>query len=76
MFGRWAAKELAKDHWDVVHSWSGVSEEILHALDGKSTFKLFMRGSAHIVTQARLLEGRGEKSRQASRSPEPLDNCS
>lgn len=56
LFGRWAATELAKEHWDVVHSWSGVSEEILHALAGKSTFKLLMRGSAHIVTQARLLE--------------------
>jgi hypothetical protein len=24
LFGRWAATELAKEHWDIVHSWSGV----------------------------------------------------
>ncbi|MCI0391794.1 MAG: glycosyltransferase family 4 protein [Acidobacteria bacterium] len=56
LFGSWAATELAKDHWDVVHSWSGVSEEILQALATKTTFKLLNRSSAHIVTQARLLE--------------------
>lgn len=56
LFGHWAATELAREHWDVVHSWSGVSEEILQALASKNTLKLLMRGSAHIVTQARLLE--------------------
>src|SRR5262249_19363723 len=24
-FGRWAAKEVAKENWDVIHCWSGVS---------------------------------------------------
>ena len=56
LFGRWAATELEKESWDVVHSWSGVSEEILRSLSTKTTLKLLMRGSAHIVTQARLLE--------------------
>ena len=56
LFGRLAATELAKEHWDIVHSWSGVSEEILQSLATKTTLKLLMRGSAHIVTQARLLE--------------------
>ncbi|MCI0390836.1 MAG: glycosyltransferase family 4 protein [Acidobacteria bacterium] len=56
LFGRWAATELEKEHWDVVHSWSGVSEEILQALAAKTTLKLLMRGSAHIVIQAKLLE--------------------
>lgn len=56
LFGRWAAKELAKESWDVIHCWSGVSEEILQSTNGSETFTLLMRGSAHIRTQARLLE--------------------
>jgi glycosyltransferase involved in cell wall biosynthesis len=56
MFGRWAAAELVKEHWDAVHTWSGISEEVLQALKGKPTLKMVMRGSAHISTQAELLE--------------------
>ncbi len=56
MFGRWACTELGKEHWDIVHSWSGVSEEIARTLVKKSTRHFVMRGSAHIRTQARLLE--------------------
>jgi glycosyltransferase involved in cell wall biosynthesis len=55
MFGRWIAQELATETWDVVHTWSGVSEELLSTLNGKATLKMIMRGSAHIRTQARLL---------------------
>ena len=29
MFGHWAAKEIQREQWDVVHPWSGVSEEVL-----------------------------------------------
>ncbi|MDZ7380078.1 MAG: glycosyltransferase family 4 protein [candidate division KSB1 bacterium] len=54
MFGRWAAKELAKEDWDVVHPWSGISEEILRVRLGKVSF--LTRGSAHIRVQTRLLE--------------------
>src|SRR5262245_3217953 len=56
MFGRWACTELGKEHWDIVHSWSGVSEEIARTLAQKSTHHFLLRGSAHIRTQARLLE--------------------
>jgi glycosyltransferase involved in cell wall biosynthesis len=56
MFGRWAASEMQKEYWDVVHPWSGVSEEIFQTLKEKPTVKLLMRGSAHIAYQARLLE--------------------
>ena len=34
LLGRWAAREVAKESWDVIHCWSGVSEEILPALEG------------------------------------------
>jgi glycosyltransferase involved in cell wall biosynthesis len=56
MFGRWAAAEIKKERWDVVHPWSGVSEEVLQVLVGTDTLQLVMRGSAHIGCQARLLE--------------------
>jgi glycosyltransferase involved in cell wall biosynthesis len=54
-FGRWAARELMKEQWDVVHCWSGVSEELLLALRGADAETWLMRGSAHIRVQAQLL---------------------
>jgi glycosyltransferase involved in cell wall biosynthesis len=60
MFGRWAAREVAAASWDVVHCWSGVSEEILSVADRRS-LTLLMRGSAHIAEQSRLL--RDEETR-------------
>src|SRR5262249_45614913 len=68
-FGRWAASELVKEDWDVVHSWSGVSEEIQIALNGKPTVKTIMRGSSHIQTQSRLL--REEEERTGAKLDKP-----
>lgn len=56
MFGRWAAKNIINESWDVVHTWSGVSEEVLLALQGSKTAVILLRGSSHIKTQARLLQ--------------------
>lgn len=56
MFGRWASRQLRKEKWDLIHPWSGVSEEILRDLSGSSALKLVMRGSAHIRQQAKLLQ--------------------
>lgn len=55
LFGRWAATELARETWDVVHCWSGVSEELLRATLPGRPLRLLMRGSAHIQVQDRLL---------------------
>ena len=55
-FGRWAARELARESWDVVHCWSGVSEELLESAAGRATPTLLMRGSSHIAFQRRLLD--------------------
>jgi glycosyltransferase involved in cell wall biosynthesis len=55
-FGRWAARELAREPWDIIHCWSGVSEEILHSALGERTPTLLMRGSSHIAFQRRLLD--------------------
>lgn len=55
MFGRWAAGRVAAEPWDVVHCWSGVSEELLATRAAGDAMTLLMRGSSHIVTQRRLL---------------------
>jgi glycosyltransferase involved in cell wall biosynthesis len=55
LFGGWAAAELARETWDVVHCWSGVSEELLRATLPGRPLRLLMRGSAHIEVQDRLL---------------------
>jgi glycosyltransferase involved in cell wall biosynthesis len=61
-FGRWAARELGRGRWDVIHSWSGVSEEIFQSPAAAGALTLLMRGSSHIATQRQLLD---EESRRA-----------
>ena len=56
MFGRWLAREVAKEQWDVVHCWSGVTEELLEVFADRSARTVLMRGSSHIRTQHRLLK--------------------
>jgi glycosyltransferase involved in cell wall biosynthesis len=62
-FGRWAAKEIGRESWDVIHCWSGVSLEILRAYGNAHGTTLLMRGSAHIRTQARILEEEERRTR-------------
>jgi glycosyltransferase involved in cell wall biosynthesis len=54
-FGRWAARALEGRRWDVIHCWSGVSEELLLSDRLDAGCRLLMRGSAHIAVQDRLL---------------------
>ncbi|MGH9175174.1 MAG: glycosyltransferase family 4 protein, partial [Vicinamibacterales bacterium] len=56
MFGRWAAGVLVRERWDVIHCWSGVSEELLTSPAARDALTLLMRGSTHIATQRRLLD--------------------
>ncbi|HYE94767.1 MAG TPA: glycosyltransferase family 4 protein [Rubricoccaceae bacterium] len=56
LFGRWAAARLRREHWDRLHVWSGVAEETFRASLPGAPLKTLMRGSAHVRTQARLLE--------------------
>jgi glycosyltransferase involved in cell wall biosynthesis len=55
LFGRWAAREVSRREFDVVHCWSGVSLELLSVPSLTATATLLMRGSSHIRTQDRLL---------------------
>lgn len=70
MFGRWAASEVRREHFDVVHPWSGVSEELLDVSPSVAPRVFLMRGSSHIRTQAEILE---EEQRRAN---VPLDRPS
>lgn len=71
MFGRWAASQVAKEQWDVVHSFSGISEEILAAVREPTAFRMIVRGSAHIRTQARILEDEQQRVRVKLDRPSP-----
>ena len=56
MFGRWAARGVREDA-DLVYGFSGVMEEVLRRprRNPRQT-RVMVRGSAHILEQARLLE--------------------
>ncbi len=70
-FGLWAAKGIQKEHWDVVHSFSGVAEELLQTLKGSSSLTVLVRGSAHIRTQARILKEEEERTGILINEPSP-----
>lgn len=61
-FGAWAARALEREFWDVIHCWSGVSEELLMSPRISAGCRMLMRGSAHIAVQDRLL---AEEERRA-----------
>ncbi|HVV73366.1 MAG TPA: glycosyltransferase, partial [Verrucomicrobiae bacterium] len=55
-FSRWAAGKLNEcANLDAIHSFSGVSEEILRQFPRRRPLRSLVRGSAHIVIQAGLL---------------------
>ena len=70
MFGRWAARELERERWDVIHCWSGVSAELLASPRNREARTMLMRGSAHVLVQHELL---GEEEMRTS---VPLDRPS
>ncbi|MGD0362287.1 MAG: glycosyltransferase family 4 protein [Bryobacteraceae bacterium] len=69
LFGRWAAARIVKEEWDVVHSFSGVSEEILRATSAHASLRMMVRASAHIRAQARIMED--EELRAGTRLDRP-----
>jgi len=69
MFGQWVAQRIQQRRWDVVHLFSGIAEEGLRALAREPTLRLMVRGSAHIRTQARLLQE--EEQRTSSPQDRP-----
>jgi glycosyltransferase involved in cell wall biosynthesis len=69
-FGKWAAREVSRESWDIVHEFSGVGEEVIRATRGQ-TRHLLLRGSAHIRTQAEILLQEVERTGVAVAQPSP-----
>ena len=55
-FSKWAARKLSSLDINAVHVFSGVAEELLLSICDRPVVKSLVRGSAHIRTQARLLD--------------------
>jgi len=62
MFGRWAARTVPQEEWDIIHCWSGISEELLRTLSDPPALTVLKRGSSHIRVQNRLLQEEEERS--------------
>ena len=70
-FSRWAAGKLGSMEIDAIHTFSGVSEELMLALLDRPVVKAVVRGSAHVRTQDRLLEQEEARSGQSMDRPSP-----
>ncbi|MEO8481899.1 MAG: glycosyltransferase family 4 protein [Acidobacteriota bacterium] len=70
-FGRWAARALQGTSWDVVHCWSGVSEELLTSPATRAGCTLLMRGSAHIAVQDAILQAEETRAGCPLERPSP-----
>jgi glycosyltransferase involved in cell wall biosynthesis len=69
-FGKWAAREVSRERWDIVHEFSGAGEEVIQTTRGQ-TRHLLLRGSAHIRTQAELLRQEAERTGVSVAQPSP-----
>jgi len=69
IFGRWAARAVSEQHWDVIHAFSGVAEELLRSAARPGQHRSLVRGSSHIATQDRLLREEERRSGQPIRRP-------
>jgi glycosyltransferase involved in cell wall biosynthesis len=56
IFGRWIARRLRQEHFDVFHCFSGIALEAFEQLAPSTTLRMLVRGSAHIREQTRLLD--------------------
>jgi len=70
-FSRWAVRTLRGMDVNAIHVFSGVCEELMLGLSGRPVLKLLARASAHIRTQARLLEEETARCGQAIDHPSP-----
>jgi glycosyltransferase involved in cell wall biosynthesis len=68
--GKWAARQVSRERWDVVHAFSGVAEEVFSAT-GASARRVLTRASSHIRTQAELLRQETERTGVALAQPSP-----
>jgi glycosyltransferase involved in cell wall biosynthesis len=66
--GKWAARQVSRERWDVVHAFSGVAEEVFRAT-GRNAKRLLTRASSHIRTQADLLRQEADRTGVALAQP-------
>lgn len=69
LFGRWAARQVAREEWDLLYVFSGVAEEVFRAPLAPGVHRSLMRGSAHILTQDRLLQEEQQRAGFAIQRP-------
>jgi glycosyltransferase involved in cell wall biosynthesis len=55
LFGRWAARRVARGNFDVIQCFSGVAEEVFRQCADTGQLKILVRASAHIAAQRALL---------------------
>lgn len=56
LFSKWAARNISKADYHVIHCFSGIAEELFQSIPSSSkTLKTLVRASAHIRTQKQLL---------------------
>ena len=67
LFSRWAVRRLRTESWDVIYSFSGISEEIDREPALSGALRIMVRGSAHIRVQQQIL------SEEEQRTGEKLD---
>ena len=70
LFGRWAARKILQQNYDIVHAFSGVALELL-ADRHNATAHLLVRGSAHILVQDRLLADEASRAGKRVERPSP-----
>jgi glycosyltransferase involved in cell wall biosynthesis len=68
-FSLWAAAVLTRSGCDVIHSFSGVSEELFIATSGEGILQTLIRGSAHIEEQDKILAAEEERTGHRSHRP-------
>ena len=70
-FSRWAAGRVQGEDFDVVHSFSGVAEELWQRLGSGGPLRSLVRGSAHIETQHAILAEEERLTGVALEKPSP-----
>src|SRR5262249_49329707 len=69
LFGRWVARQIRGEQYDIVHPFSGIALELLQADHRPAQKYMVVRGSAHIAVQDRLLQQEEVRSNESLERP-------
>lgn len=80
LFSRWAAQNILKSQYDVVHVFSGVAEELILSIKSTplraGTLTILVRGSSHIRVQRQLLAAEETRANCLVKTPVKIDQPS